>query len=131
MMFQEIKYEDIQEIGRLQPEGWSDIIPEFEYYTTSEFCFPIKVTAENHIIGVGVAILFRRTCWLAHIIVDEKYRNRGIGSRITQALLNHPACKSVDSFLLFATEMGFPIYKRVGFRSVDEYLFFKREKISR
>ena len=128
MTFQEIKYEDAQELARLQPEGWSNIIPDFEYYIKSEFCYPLKVTAEDQIVGVGAAILYHRTCWLAHIIVDENHRNRGIGSQMTQALLNHPACKSVDSFILFATEMGFPIYKRAGFRTVNEYLFFKREK---
>jgi hypothetical protein len=128
MTFQEIQYEDVQELGRLQPEGWSDIIPDFEFYCKSEFCYPIKVTAEDQIVGVGVSILYRSTCWLAHIIVDEKHRNRGTGSRITQALLNHPGCKSVDSFVLFATEMGFPIYKKAGFRTVNEYLFLEREK---
>lgn len=128
MSFQEIKYEDIQELGRLQPEGWSNIIPDFEFYVKSEFCFPIKVTEDNQIVGVGVSILFGSTCWLAHIIVDENHRKRGIGSRITQALLNHPGCKAVDTFILFATEMGFPIYKKAGFRTVNEYLFFKREK---
>lgn len=112
----------------MQPEGWTDIIPDFEFYVKSKFCIPIKVIIKNQIVGVGVSILYHRTCWLAHIIVDEDYRNRGIGSRITEALLNHPGCNSVDTFLLFATELGFPIYKKAGFRSVTEYTFLERDK---
>jgi hypothetical protein len=128
MKFQDIVYEDIQKLGKLQPDGWTDIIPDFEFYVKSDFCIPIKATFDNQIVGVGVSILYHRTCWLAHIIVDENHRNRGIGSQITHALLNHPGCKSVDTFLLFATEMGFPIYRRAGFRSVDEYTFLERDK---
>lgn len=128
MRFEAIALEDLNELARLQPEGWPDIVPEFEYYIKKNFCYPIKVTADNAIIGIGASIIFNGTCWLAHIIVDENYRNQGIGRRITDTLMNDPECNSVETFLLIATELGFPVYEKAGFRIVTEYKYLKRDK---
>ena len=128
MKFQAITNKDISELTNLQPEDWPDIIPEFDYYLKKDFCNPIKVISDNEIVGIGVSIIFKRTCWLAHIIVHESYRNKGIGSQITEKLLNEKRCNSVDSFLLIATELGIPVYKKAGFRIVAEYKYLMRDK---
>lgn len=128
MKFEAITYEDINELSNLQPEGWPDIITEFDHYLKKDFCHPIKAIYDNKIVGIGTSMIFNKTCWLAHIIVDENHRNKGIGSQITEKLLNDPKCNSVNTFLLIATELGFPIYKKAGFRIVTEYKYLKRDK---
>jgi GNAT superfamily N-acetyltransferase len=127
MQLSYITYDDLTEIGNLQPEDWPDIIPEFEFYLRTKFCIPIKAKFDNSIVGVGSLIVFNHTGWLAHIIVEKKHRNRGIGSQITEKLINEGYNKSVKSFLLIATELGFPLYKKLGFRIVSEYQYFKRD----
>lgn len=118
---------DLGRISHLQPEGWNDIVPEFEYYLMKPFCFPIKVTIRDQIAGIGVAIGLGSTGWLAHIIVDPGERKKGIGMLIVNELLRILSLQGVRTFLLIATEAGKSLYLRAGFRVVTEYIFHRRE----
>lgn len=118
---------DLGRIRHLQPEGWNDIVPEFEYYLRKPFCFPIKLTVGDRIAGIGAAIALGSTGWLAHIIVDPAERKKGIGMLIVSELLRILSVQGVHRFLLIATEAGKSLYIRAGFRVVTEYIFHKRE----
>lgn len=128
MCFNIITDKDLEQLGVLQPDGWSDIIAAFRYYINNEFCNPIKVSMDNRIVGVGNSIVFKNTAWLAHIIVGKKFRNRGIGFQIVDRLLTDLQGKSIDSVLLIATEQGESVYRKAGFRVVSEYFFLHRVK---
>jgi GNAT superfamily N-acetyltransferase len=128
MQFEELTYKDLDEIRNLQPEGWSDIIPEFESYINQSFCHPVKTRLDNKIVGIGTSIIFDKTSWVAHIIVDKDYRNRGVGYRIVGTLLEGIKKQGIETCLLISTELGMPVYKRAGFRIVTEYIFLKRVK---
>jgi GNAT superfamily N-acetyltransferase len=128
MQFRNITYDDLGEIRKLQPEGWPDIVPEFEFYVRKGFCCPIKAISNSKIVGVGALIVFGNTAWIAHIIVEKNHRNSGIGFQITEKLINDGNDRSVKSFLLIATELGLPVYKKAGFRILSEYQYFKRDK---
>ena len=88
MQYDIVNHIDLEEIGDLQPDGWPDIINEFEFYITCDFCNPIKATIGNRIVGVGTSIIFENSAWLAHIIVDSDSRNKGLGFQIVERLLN-------------------------------------------
>ena len=128
IQFDDVTYDDIESIRDLQPEGWSDITEAFKYYIAYEFCQPIKVVTDDKIIGVGTSIMFENTGWLAHIIVHKDYRNKGIGYKIVENLLNHLLSKSISSVLLIATELGEPVYKKAGFRVISDYIFLKSDQ---
>jgi GNAT superfamily N-acetyltransferase len=128
MQFDPITYKDLEEIRNLQPDGWPDITNSFDFYIRSEFCYPIKVVIEDKIIGIGNSIIFIDTAWIAHIIVDPEYRNKGVGSQIVYKLLNDIKAKSINTVLLIATELGEPVYKKAGFRNLSDYVYFKRAK---
>ncbi len=119
---------DLDEIKHLQPENWSDIIPDMEFYIRSGFCRPVKTCVDDRITGIGVAIVYDATAWLAHIIVDASYRNRGIGLGIVAELLQVLRDYPVTTCMLTATELGKPVYVKAGFRAVSEYIFMNREK---
>lgn len=122
-----ISAQDLDELRKLQPEGWPDIIPETEFYIRSSFCYPLKAETGHCIAGMGAAIIYDKTAWLAHIIVHPDFRNRGIGFRMVSELLHIVECQQIPSCLLIATELGRPVYERAGFRPVTEYLFMTRE----
>jgi GNAT superfamily N-acetyltransferase len=128
MQFETITGNDLSKIRYLQPEGWSDIIPEFESYIHHDFCYPIKTVIHDEIVGVGVLIAFTSTAWLAHIIVAKEHRNKGVGFQIVQELLGRSLSLSIGTSLLIATEAGLPVYKKAGFRIVTDYLFFTRDE---
>lgn len=125
MSIHDIELNDLRLLTDLQPTGWGDIIPVYEKYIQSDFCFPIKMLAENKIVGIGTAIMHNNTAWLAHIIVHPQERKKGIGLRITQTLVNQMHEKNCLSIQLIATDLGGPVYEKAGFTTETEYLVFK------
>ena len=88
MQLQPFTSNDIQLLTLLQPEGCPDIIPVYTFYDASSFCFPIKITIANELVGVGTTIMHKDVTWLAYIIVHNDYRNKGIGKLITKSLID-------------------------------------------
>jgi N-acetylglutamate synthase-like GNAT family acetyltransferase len=129
MNIETLKFSDLPLISALQPEGW-DIMSTIAFYTKSEYCFPIKVSIDNRIAGIGTTILHHDVAWLAHIIVHPDFRNRGIGKFITESLVETAKANHCDTIYLLATELGEPVYKKIGFEAETEYLSFKGEKIN-
>jgi len=127
MNIEPITVEDLNNLRHLQPEGWSDIFPDLLFYINSDFCNPVKMAVDESIAGIGASIRFHDTAWLAHIIVDAGFRNRGIGYQIVEKLLNDLENSGISTCLLTATELGQPVYTRAGFRNESEYIFLARE----
>ena len=126
MELEQLLINDLRHINHLQPEGWDDISKNIQTYCTQSFCYPIKISEANKIIGVGALILFEDSAWLAHIIVDKSHRGKGIGNRIVEHLVGKATEKGFSTINLIATELGAPIYQKVGFKPVCNYLFFKK-----
>jgi GNAT superfamily N-acetyltransferase len=128
MLFEPIISTDLDEIRGLRPEGWDDIVPDFQFYINSPFCTPVKTKENGKIVGIGSFINFGDTSWIGHMIVNKDYRNRGIGYQTFKKLLENLDKNSIETCLLVATEMGRPVYLKAGFRDVAEYVFLQRER---
>jgi len=122
---QHVRSNDICLLIDLQPSGWNDILPIFEFYTKSSFCFPLKATIGNKIVGIGTAVVHDTIGWLAHIIVHPFHRNKGIGQFITRSLVDLLHAKRCETIYLIATDLGAHVYEKVGFETETEYLIFK------
>lgn len=122
MEVQSIKNKDIEHLHEIQPIAWGDIRPYFYYYTASVFCDPIKICVGNRIVAVGTSIKHKDTAWLAHIVVHPEFRNQGLGKKITNTLLERLDPKTFQTVYLDATDMGYPIYTKIGFRIESEYI---------
>lgn len=129
MKIEPLIFDDINSLTELQPEGWGDIMPKIIFYIQSNFCFPIKIIAENEIIGIGATIIHHDTAWLGHIIVHKEKRGKGIGRLITEKLIEIAKSEKCQTIHLIATDLGAPVYEKAGFRTETEYLFFKDLKI--
>lgn len=116
---------DLVHIPELQPEGWYDIQPIHAFYTSVDFCFPLKLMIDGRIAGIGTGIVHGEVAWLGHIIVHPDFRNRGLGGMITKALVENMQEKNCTTIYLIATDMGEPVYKKIGFETETEYIFFK------
>jgi len=128
MNIETLEHNDINLLADLLPPGWENVLPTIDFYTTSNFCYPIKITIDKKIVGLGATIINNDTAWLAHIIVHHDYRNHGIGKFITQTLVDNATHKRCETIYLLATELGEPVYKKVGFETETEYLSFKDTK---
>ena len=125
MQCERLIYSDTTQIGDLQPDGWGNIVSQFEFYAGSEFCFPIKLMIDHQIVGVGSTIVHNDVAWLAHIIVHRDYRCKGLGRLITQILIDQAKKNLCSTIYLTATDLGEPIYRKEGFVSETEYLIYK------
>jgi GNAT superfamily N-acetyltransferase len=119
----------INEIKYLQPEGWDDIVLYFLFYTKHYFCYPVVAIVDSNIIGVANCILNDNTGWLSHIIVAKEYRRKGIGAQLTQFIMDYLDINRIKTQLLIATELGEPVYSKLGFRVVSRYYFYKCSKL--
>lgn len=120
---------DIPQLHILQPDGWTPIVPYYEFYTQTYYCHPVKCVVDNQMAGIGSSIEHKGTAWLAHIIVRQDFRRQGIGKAITSALMdNLVKRRRVRSIHLVATPMGEPLYQHLGFRSLSEYVFLRGGK---
>lgn len=119
---EKIQNRDIDSLKDLQPEGWTDIRPFFYYYSGSSFCNPLKMTDNGRIIAAGTSISHQDSSWLAHIIVHPDYRNQGLGLKLASALVDDLDRNKIKTVFLDATDMGYPVYKKIGFELETEYI---------
>jgi len=117
--------QDLDSVSSLQPEGWPDILPFMDHYTQSSYCIPYKVVMAGHMVGIGTGIVHGAVGWLGHIIVSPTSRNQGIGRMITQTLVDALQGQGCTTLYLVATDLGAPVYAKLGFETETEYLFFK------
>ena len=113
---------DLENIREFQPEGWSDIAELFRYNLLASFCLPVKLVREDRMVAVGNIIFNQDTAWLSQIIVHPAQRNKGLGTAVTKALLDRIDAIKFKTVLLDATFLGYPVYKKLGFELVSEYL---------
>ena len=128
MEFETISAEDLGIIGKFTPEGWAEITPKIEFYIQSDFCYPVKLVANNDIIGIGTAVFFETTSWIAHLIVHEKHRNHGYGTKILEYLCDYCKNHGYKTILLSATNMGYPLYIKYGFTVQTEYVQYEKTR---
>ena len=131
MQIQILEESDIAKISALQPKDWRDIMPTIRWYTQSDFCLPLKFSIEEEIVGMGTAIFHNDVAWLAHIIVQPEYRNQGIGSLITQTLIERVYPEKCQSLFLIATPFGEPVYKKNRFTVETDYVFYEGKPIGK
>ena len=125
MNIQPLNPADLNAANQLKPEGWGDILDSLTFYSHSPFCFPMKVMIEDRIAGIGTSIVHGNSAWLAHIIVHPDFRKQGIGHFITQTLVDRLHQQRIETIYLIATDLGEPVYRKLGFTTEAEYAFFK------
>lgn len=122
MKIEDVQNKDIDKLKELQPETWTDIRPYFYFYSGSDFCQALKITDKEKIVAVGTNIQHKDSAWLAHIIVHPDHRNKGLGLKMASALIEDLHSERFKTIYLDATDMGYPVYKKLGFEVETEYI---------
>jgi GNAT superfamily N-acetyltransferase len=78
------------------------------------------VDGEPAVSGLGIRT--ERTIGVYNIATVQSARRRGFGAAMTARIVADGAAAGCDVAILQASEMGRPIYERMGFRTVVEYL---------
>lgn len=88
-------------------------------------------TEDGKIVG-GCAVSIQRVlpsyknrmglhAYLHNMYVEPDYRGRGIATALLEFILETYRKRGVDRFELHASEMGRPLYERMGFEKSDTY----------
>lgn len=75
-------------------------------------------------VTTGLGMTTGRTIGVYNIATVEAARRRGLGAAMTMRIVDDGAKTGCDVAILQASDMGFPIYERLGFRTVVEYVGF-------
>lgn len=125
-----LEEKDISSLNTIKPDTWASITEVHQHYLHSKSAECVKaVSNSGEILGIGTALIFNTTGWLAHIIVAPEHQNRGIGTAIVQnrisTLQKTHNCWRVT---LTATDQGYPVYKKAGFRDESKYVILNKPK---
>jgi len=86
-----------------------------EYCRTSPGGHLVVACRHDQVTGVSYAVSFGPTGWIGNVAVDPDDRGRGVGTAVSEAAMDWLRRAGVTTMLLTATEMGRPIYERLGF----------------
>jgi GNAT superfamily N-acetyltransferase len=105
--------------GVLQRAGLSSFRPEILRFSLASPGTQMFVGCrDGQIVSVAGGVSFGRTGWLGSVGVDREVRGQGLGLAISEMAVDWLHHGGVETVLLTATELGRPIYERLGF--VDE-----------
>lgn len=120
--------EDYPAISNLFPADWNFDFREFlSLHHGRTYFLGYSLRYHKQTIGFGNIIVFGSICWIGNIVVSDEYRNKGFGTKITQYLIVQGKSLGAVTFNLVATELGEPIYKKLGFVTEFNYQFFERK----
>jgi N-acetylglutamate synthase-like GNAT family acetyltransferase len=129
--FGSLEYSDFPFLNEYEPPNWGDLVPRFKYFVDSTFCKPVKLLVNGKMVAIGTTIFHKDSAWLASIIVHPDQRNQGFGKMITQKLIDSIDTLQFTTIYLDATDLGFPVYTKLGFEMETTYAHLKsEEKIS-
>jgi GNAT superfamily N-acetyltransferase len=81
-------------------------------------CFVIEL--DGRPVGTVATCEFGSVAWIAMVLVEASVRGQGLGKRLMRHALDHLDGRGLPTARLDATELGRPIYQRLGFRAEFE-----------
>ncbi len=101
---------------------WGERRDFFAFAVAHPACRPVVADDGGEIVGTGVGTSHGPSGWIGLVFVARAHRGRGLGTAITDAVVGELRESGCQTLLLVATELGRPIYERLGFEVVGAYL---------
>lgn len=77
----------------------------------------VAVDGRDDVVGVGSGISYGPIGLVGNMIVDERWRRRGVGAAVLESVLDFLGARGATRLELMATDEGRPLYERYGFAS--------------
>jgi GNAT superfamily N-acetyltransferase len=123
-----LRKSDIPLLQNFPPEDWNLNLPHLlSFHFDYSYFYTAVAEIDKKVVGCGIAMMHKPISWLGTIIVLPEYRGQGIGTGITSSLVEYCESKGCKNQILVASEMGEPVYRKLGFITSATYVFFKRE----
>jgi GNAT superfamily N-acetyltransferase len=82
----------------------------------------VVAEADGDLVGAAAGAVFAGTGWVGGVAVVPAHRRSGLGGALTEAILAFLEGRGVGTVLLHATDLGRPVYERLGFVPDGAYL---------
>jgi GNAT superfamily N-acetyltransferase len=113
---------DLDAVGDMTAAGgFGDRRAFFREAVSLSNCRPIVAVEEGRPIGTGLGAVHGEVGWIGVIFVSPDLRRRGIGRALTEAVCDILEGVGCRSLILVATDMGRPLYERLGFSEHSRY----------
>lgn len=109
-------------IGVCAQNGWGDMSQVFQFHHEHADCLPFVAEVDGEIVGTAVATMRGAVGWIGQISVLAAHRGRGLGTALTRHTMAVLTSQGCSTLALFATEMGRPIYEKLGFVGEAEFV---------
>ena len=105
--------------------GWDLVDEDFKFMMElePEGCFVALHDSER--IGLATTVSFGKIGWFGNLVVNENYRNKGIGSLLVTHSMNYLHGKNVETVGLYAYENRIHFYTRIGFKCDSDFTVMK------
>jgi ribosomal protein S18 acetylase RimI-like enzyme len=101
--------------------GWGDRRAFFAFAASHPGCQPLVAEDGGQIAGTAVGTVNGPAGWVGAVYVDPASRGRGLGARLTDAVIDGLEGAGCRSIVLVATAEGRRIYERRGFVEETRY----------
>ena len=95
--------------------GWNQTESDWLRFmnTEPEGCFVAELN--GYPVGTTTTCIFDKVAWIAMVLVDTESRGQGIGTKLLKHALDYLDGQKVKTVRLDATDLGRPIYEKLGF----------------
>lgn len=128
LQIRDLRTSDLPLIKDFAPPEWHvDLSQLFGRHFGRPYFHPLAAEVDGRTVGCAEGLLQGNAGWLGNIIVLPEFRGHGIGRALTESLVALFKRKGVQYQILVATPLGEPIYRKLGFETVSQYLFFEKQ----
>lgn len=109
----------------LSQSYWADKRPEevIELSVQNSDCYGVYLKGEQ--VGFARVVSDNSTVlWLCDVIIDEKYRGKGLGKKLVKHIVEAEAYKNLTGILI--TDNAHGLYRQFGFQKAPEGKFMMR-----
>ena len=109
----------------LNAGGWVERRPFLELMLANAACRPVVGTMDGDIVATGQGVANGPVGWVGSIFVRPDLRRHGYGRAVTEEVCRGLEAAGCRTLALIASDLGRPIYEKMGFRIDATYQIFE------
>ena len=109
----------------LHSGGWGERRELLQLTLATSNCHPLVGTIEGRVVATGQGVVNGSVGWIGSIFVSPDLRRQGFGQAMTAEVCRGLEAAGCRTLALVASELGRPIYEKMGFRIDARYEIYE------